>query len=237
MTTPRLYTARLPGGSAAVMDIRAGRGRWQHLNTTAAALWHQLADGASPERAINDLTETFAGQGADADTVEADLAALAAQLRDLGLLGAPAAPAPDPGEPHIRPALPTHTPLGAADRAAGLAAMAAALLLLRCTPIRTSIAVARALARIPRRPAAADQADCLFAAVRRAARAWPGRAACLEESLACYLAAVLRGRRVTWVLGARTAPAGAHAWNEAGAEVIGQDAADRIWPYAPALRI
>lgn len=36
--TPRLYTAHLPGGGAAVMDVRAGRGRWQHLNATAALL-------------------------------------------------------------------------------------------------------------------------------------------------------------------------------------------------------
>ncbi|ONK11223.1 group II intron maturase-specific domain-containing protein [Streptomyces sp. MP131-18] len=30
------------------MDIRAGRGRWRHLNATAAHLWHHLAAGTSP---------------------------------------------------------------------------------------------------------------------------------------------------------------------------------------------
>ncbi|MFD0449043.1 lasso peptide biosynthesis B2 protein [Streptomyces indonesiensis] len=118
-----------------------------------------------------------------------------------------------------------------------MVALAAALFLLRCAPIRTNITTAGLVARLRLSPAAPERADHLFAAVRRAARAWPGRAACLEESLACYFAAALRGRSVVWVIGARTAPAGAHAWAETRGQVIGQDAGDRVWPYAPALRI
>ncbi|MEU3186663.1 lasso peptide biosynthesis B2 protein [Streptomyces sp. NPDC006923] len=90
---------------------------------------------------------------------------------------------------------------------------------------------------MPRPAATAEQADLHFHAVRRAGRMWPGRVACLEESLAVYLAALLRGRRVTWVVGARTAPAAAHAWIETGGEVIGQDLPQRPWPYTPALRV
>ncbi|WP_424893430.1 lasso peptide biosynthesis B2 protein [Streptomyces sp. XH2] len=236
-TAPQLFRAHLPGGSAAVMDIRTGRGRWHHLNTTAALLWHRLTDGASLERTVDGLVEAFVGQGADEGAVRADLAALVGQMRELGLLGARTAAAPEPVAVAVRPAVPTTTPVGAGDRVVGVVGMATALILLRCTPIRVSITAARALARIPVRPAAPEEADRLVAAVRRAARFWPGRSACLEESLACYLAAVLRGRSVAWVVGARTAPAGAHAWNEAGGQVVGQDAADRLWPYAPALRI
>ncbi|MFE2938488.1 lasso peptide biosynthesis B2 protein [Streptomyces sp. NPDC059255] len=236
-TTPQLYTARLASGRAAVMDTRTGRGHWQHLNPTAALLWHRVTEGTRPERAAEDLTATFIREGADPAVVRADLNTLVGQLRELGLLSGPAAPAPDPARIQIRPALPPDEPLGAADRAAGLVALAAALLLLRCAPIRTSIAAARLVARLPLHPADPERADHLFAAVRRAARAWPGRAACLEESLACYLAAALRGRGVTWAIGARTAPAGAHAWNETSGTVIGQEPGDRLWPYAPALRI
>lgn len=231
----QLFTARLPGGGAAVMDVRTGRGRWHHLNTTAAELWHRLSDGASPEQAVDGLTATFVG--ADEAIVRADLTALAGQLRELGLLGARPAPVPEPVTVTVRTVLPEDTPLGAADRTAAVGAVVVSLFLLRCTPIRVGIAVARAFARMPGRSATAEEADRLFAAVRRAARFWPGRAACLEEALACYLAAALRGRGVTWVIGARTAPAGAHAWNETAGQVIGQDAADRLWPYAPALRI
>ncbi|MER7791127.1 lasso peptide biosynthesis B2 protein [Streptomyces sp. NPDC097640] len=235
--TPWLYTARLPGGGAAVMDVRAGRGRWQHLNATAALLWHRVVEGTAPEQATEELTATFTGEGADPAVVRADLAALVAQLRELGLLDSQVAPAPKHEDMQIRPALPVDILLGAADRAAAALALAAALLLLRCTPIRASIAAARTVARLPLRPADPERADRLFAAVRRTARAWPGRAACLEESLACYFAAALRGWGVAWVIGARTAPAGAHAWNETHGQVIGQDSDDRVWPYAPALRI
>ncbi|MFR9727433.1 lasso peptide biosynthesis B2 protein [Streptomyces sp. MS19] len=235
--TPQLRTARLTGGGAAIMDIRAGRGRWWHLNGTAAHLWHQLAAGTPLDEAVDEFANHFAAQGADRDIVRADLTALARQLSGTGLLTARAAPAPDLTVTQTRIALPTNTPLSAADRVAGLLGMTAALVLLRCAPIRTGIAVAHALAHIPRRPATARQADALLLAVRRAGRAWPGRVACREESLGCHFAAVLRGRRVAWVIGARTAPAAAHAWNEADGVVIGQDAGDRVWPYAPALRI
>ncbi|MFE0190720.1 lasso peptide biosynthesis B2 protein [Streptomyces sp. NPDC058989] len=235
--TAKVYTARLPGGGAAVMDTRTGRGLWRHLNPTAASLWHQLAEGTPLNEAADDLTTRFVNQGADRDTVRADLAALTRQLRDLDLLTARSVPPPRTAVLRIRPVLPVDAPLALADRAAATLAMAAALVLLRCTPIRISIAVARAVARIPASPATTERADHLFAAVRRTHSLWPGRAACLEESLACYLAARLRGHRITWVIGARTSPAAAHAWNEAGGEVIGQRTGDRIWPYAPALRI
>ncbi|MEU7322720.1 lasso peptide biosynthesis B2 protein [Streptomyces griseoviridis] len=237
-TTHQLYTARLPGGGAAVMDVRSGRGQWQHLNSTAALLWNQVIEGADLSKAANRLTATLAAQGAEEAVVRADLAALVSHLRALGLLDASPAPAPDPAPMHVREVLPAHTRLSLPDRAAGLLALATALFLLRCTPIRAAIAAARLVARLPLRPAAPERADQLFAAVRRARSAWPGRAACLEESLACSFAAALRGRAVTWVIGARTAPAGAHAWNEThGNQVIGQDPEDRIWPYAPALRV
>ncbi|MEV7422891.1 lasso peptide biosynthesis B2 protein [Streptomyces sp. NPDC091212] len=235
--TPQVYTAHLPGGSAAVMDIRTGRGRWRHLNTTAAHLWKQLADGITLDQALDDLTDRFVRQGADRDIVRADLEILAGQLRDTGLLDARISPTASLITPEVRPPLPTDTPLRGADRIAGLLGIATALVLLRCAPIRVAVGAAGALGGIARPVATAEQADLFFHAVRRSGRFWPGRMACLEESLAAYFAAALRGRRVTWVMGARTAPAAAHAWIEADGEVIGQDLTDRLWPYAPALRV
>ncbi|MFB7476026.1 lasso peptide biosynthesis B2 protein [Kitasatospora sp. NPDC056184] len=92
--------------------------------------------------------------------------------------------------------------------AAAAAGFALALLVLRCLPIRTTIAVARSAARFPGRTAHAGQARNLFEAVSAVGRRWPGRSACLEESLGTYLAAALLGRRLQWVLGARFAPNG-----------------------------
>ncbi|MEV4975379.1 lasso peptide biosynthesis B2 protein [Streptomyces scopuliridis] len=237
--TLQVYTALLPGGAAAVMDIRTGRGQWRHLNATAAALWTQITEGVPLAHALDVLCDRFTDQGADRDTVRTDLTALAAQLHATGLLDANLAPTHAPGtsRPTVRLTRSTAPRPAAADRAAGLLGLTVALALLRCAPIRSSVALAALLARRDRPATTAEQADHLAQAVRRAGRLWPGRVACLEESLAVYLAARVRGRRVAWVIGARTAPAAAHAWTEAGGEVIGQDLADRLWPYAPALRI
>ncbi|MER8234318.1 lasso peptide biosynthesis B2 protein [Streptomyces sp. NPDC094049] len=68
-------------------------------------------------------------------------------------------------------------------------------------------------------------------------RVVPGRAACLEESLAAYLTAALTGRRVAWVLGVRFVPQGAHAWIATAGAVHGQDPVDRVWPYRSALTV
>ncbi|MFF2026727.1 lasso peptide biosynthesis B2 protein [Streptomyces sp. NPDC058171] len=235
--TPQVHTAVLPGGGVAVMDIRRGRGRWRHFNATAAALWLTIADGVPLDRALDDLAARFETLGGAPKVVRADLDALADQLAATGLLTARTSPPLTAADSAVRPPLPADTPLSSADRRAALLGMCAALVLLRCTPIRTTIGIARLLGRAPRREATPDEADLLHHAVRRAARLWPGRAACLEESLAVHIAAALRGRRATWVLGARTAPAAAHAWVEADGSVIGQDPVGRAWPYTPALKV
>lgn len=64
----------------------------------------------------------------------------------------------------------------------------------------------------------------------------PGRAACLETSLAATLTAAARGRRVHWCLGARSAPFATHAWIETAAGPAGEPAnPDR--PFHLLLRI
>ncbi|MFF4534128.1 lasso peptide biosynthesis B2 protein [Streptomyces sp. NPDC001407] len=235
MPVSRIYTAITPGG-AALLDTRRTRGRWVFLNPTGAALWQRLADGTTTEVAIKELTGHWAAHGADPQQVHADLALLAQSFAAASLDPATSArpPVPAPGAIlFARPGRPPKT----ADCLAGAAGLAAALVLLRFLPVRTAIALARAAVRLPFPPAAPEEADAVFAAVHRAARAWPGRAACFEESLGAFLAALLRRRRVHWVLGARFAPAAAHAWIETAEAVIGQDEADRAWPYTPALRV
>ncbi|MBU7598947.1 lasso peptide biosynthesis B2 protein [Streptomyces sp. P38-E01] len=122
-------------------------------------------------------------------------------------------------------------------RAAGHVGLATALVLLRCLPVRLVVHAARLAARLPGRTASPEEADAVCVAVRGAVGWWPGRAACLEESLAAYLAAALTGRRVTWVLGARFVPQGAHAWIATADAVHGQEPADRVWPYRAALSV
>lgn len=123
-----------------------------------------------------------------------------------------------------------------ADRLIGLAAFTLAIVLLRCLPFRATLAIARAFKRLGRRPA--SKADAKRAIISRdwAAHHFPGRAACLETSLATFLAAALRGRSVDWLIGCRFAPAESHAWVEAGSDPIGEpDLPDR--PFHVTVRI
>ncbi|MFE2690160.1 lasso peptide biosynthesis B2 protein [Streptomyces mirabilis] len=228
-----VYAASSPDGIA-LMDIRTGRGQWRFLDPVGARLWQKITDGATPAAAINDLTAYWHSKGADPIQVRTDLTALAGDLERADLLHH-APPAAQADRTEVRFATPA--PVGTAQRLAGHAGLLLALVVLRLLPIRFAIAGARAATFLPGRAALPHEAEVAFAAVRRAVRLWPGRAACLEESLAAHFAAALTGRRVRWVIGARFIPQGAHAWIEAGTTIIGQDETDRVWPYVPALQV
>ncbi|MFE8978732.1 lasso peptide biosynthesis B2 protein [Streptomyces cyaneofuscatus] len=226
-----LHAAVGPSG-AALLDLATGR--WTLLDSIAAGLL-QLPD-SEPERAaaIEEAVVRWAATGADPGQVRDGLIRAAADFDRLRA-GRPlhhARPGPAPTvlfAPTARPAL--------RDRAAAGIGLAAALLLLRALPIRHVVAIARAATLLPGRPARVRDAEAVLAAVRAAGTWWPGRVACLEESLACHLAAALTGHRVRWVLGARFIPRGAHAWIEADGRVLGQDEHDRLWPYVPVLTV
>lgn len=232
-TRPGVYAAPSPDGIA-LMDIRAGRGQWRFLDPVGGRLWQEITDGATPAAAIDELTAYWHSKGADPAQVRTDLTALADDLERADLLHRAA-----PAAPHDRTEIRFATPVPVSDvqQLAGHVGLFAALLLLRLLPIRIAVAGARAATRLPGRTALPHEAEAAFTAVRRAARLWPGRAACLEESLAAHFAAALTGHRVRWVIGARFIPQGAHAWIEAGTAIIGQDETDRVWPYVPALQV
>ncbi|MFF5131083.1 lasso peptide biosynthesis B2 protein [Streptomyces syringium] len=235
MPVKLLYAALTPAG-AALLDLRHTRGRWLFLNPTGAALWQLLAAGTRPRDALDELTAHWTERGADPEQVRADLGLLTQSFQAARLDPAASAPPPPPAPATIR-FVDGGWPPRTVDRLAGAAGFVAGLILLRCAPLRAVIALAGAAVRLPLPPASAGEADALFAAVHATARTWPGRAACAEESLGTFIAALLRGRRVHWVLGARFTPAGAHAWIETAHTVVGQDPADRAWPYTPALRL
>ncbi|MFD3997153.1 lasso peptide biosynthesis B2 protein [Streptomyces sp. NPDC058583] len=235
--TPRpttgVYYSTTSHGTA-VLDIRKGRGRWLHLDPISTGLWLALAAGVPSPSAVDDLVTQWADRGVDPGRVRADLTGVADGLNQAELTGdAQHTAAPEQavivqfaGEAHLR-----------RHRAAAAAGLALSLVLLRGAPIRLTVAAARVLGRLPRQPATAEEAGAVHAAVRRAANWWPGRAACLEESLATFIACAAVGRRVHWALGASFFPQGAHAWTEAAGTVIGQDETDRVWPYVPVLRV
>ncbi|MFI0596685.1 lasso peptide biosynthesis B2 protein [Streptomyces griseus] len=231
MTGPRLHAVRGPAG-AAVLDLATGR--WTILDPIAAGLLDWPTAPAQRATLIEEATARWATTGADPGLVRAGLTAAAADLDRLRA-GRPVHHSP-PGPPLAVRFTPDARPAPHV-RVAAVAALAAALLLLRFLPIRHVVAVARAVLRLPGRPARVRDAEAAVAAVRAAGRWWPGRVACLEESLAAHLAGALTGRRVHWVLGARFAPHGAHAWTETERHVVGQDENDRLWPYLPVLTV
>ncbi|WP_330334794.1 lasso peptide biosynthesis B2 protein [Streptomyces sp. NBC_00536] len=231
MTQPGFHAARGPAG-AAILDLATGR--WTVLDPIAATLLDLPA--AAPDRAaaIEGATTRWAATGADPDRVRADLTRAAADLDHLRA-GRTVQYIP-PGPPPTVRFAPTTRPTFR-DRAAAGIGLACALLLLRALPTRHVVTIARAATRLPGRPARVHEAEAILSAVRSAGAWWPGRVACLEESLACHLAAALTGHRVHWALGARFTPRGAHAWVEADRHVIGQDEHDRLWPYLSVLLV
>lgn len=120
--------------------------------------------------------------------------------------------------------------------AAEFAALALALLMLRCLPLRITIAIAGVIGRLGTRPAAEADVPDAIGACKQAADWWPGRAACLETPLAAYIALALRRYRADWCIGCRLGPAEPHAWLETAAGPTGEpDHAGR--PLHAAVRI
>ncbi|MER6410051.1 lasso peptide biosynthesis B2 protein [Streptomyces humidus] len=109
----------------------------------------------------------------------------------------------------------------AAATAAGLLGLMVALLLIRL-PFGVLVHTVDRAARwrCGREATSREAADAL-AVVRSAAECYPGRAACLELSLATVAVLALRGRRAVWCVGVAEDPYRFHAWVEAqGVRVI-----------------
>ncbi|MFF0478722.1 lasso peptide biosynthesis B2 protein [Streptomyces sp. NPDC004284] len=126
------------------------------------------------------------------------------------------------------------------QRLSGTLGLAAAILLLRL-PLRRVTALVRLLHCLPLREPAPARAERIVQAARSAGAWWPGRAACLETSLAATLAAAAQGHRLSWCLGVRFLPPPRihHAWVETTAGPAGEPetALPHGWPYKTALRI
>lgn len=122
------------------------------------------------------------------------------------------------------------------DRIIAAMALALATTLVQTAPLRLTLTVARVAKRMTRRAATSAEAERIIAARDWAARYFPGRAACLEMSLAAHLASCLRGRGVDWCIGCRFDPCESHAWIEAESHPVGEpDTPDR--PFHTTLRV
>ncbi|MFE9839238.1 lasso peptide biosynthesis B2 protein [Streptomyces sp. NPDC005551] len=134
--------------------------------------------------------------------------------------GPPGARAPLPAAQMTMAASPVRadnarTVRGAVAATLGLLGLLGALLLIRL-PLRAVLRTVTWTAHAwCRREATPSQAAASLAAVRRAAQLYPGRAACLELSLATLAVLAFTGRRAVWCLGTADDPYRFHAWVEA----------------------
>jgi hypothetical protein len=91
-------------------------------------------------------------------------------------------------------------------------ALTVAIGALHALPFRHVLATTKFVTGKAGRAATTSEAEEITTAIRMVAAWWPGRAACLETSIATAWLAALRGTAVTWNHGARTAPYEFHAW-------------------------
>ncbi|WP_162794874.1 lasso peptide biosynthesis B2 protein [Nonomuraea lactucae] len=122
----------------------------------------------------------------------------------------------------VIPTLAVETSARLPQRVLASVCLPVAVAMLRLLPLRTVLATAGAAAVLMRRHPTASAAAQLVAARDWAATWWPGRAACLETSLAAYLSAALAGYHAQWLLGCRLAPAACHAWTQTCMSALGE---------------
>ena len=215
-------------GRVVILDIAAGE--WVVLNQTAGELWRSWQAGAGIDQAVSRVAERYPGVPAAA--IRADAEQLLGELlarryvartdNAARLVGpVPALTGQEPGTDGDRSvgaamAAPSAgsspAPLPWGRVALALVFLLTADVLLRCS-FRRSVALVRLSRRSWCRSAwPAGRASETVEAVRQAARWYPGRAACLERSLAAVLLAIAVRRRLDWCLGAVPDPYRFHAW-------------------------
>jgi hypothetical protein len=195
-----------------VIVLNAVTGQWHALNPTAGELWRSWRDGHGFEESTAALANK--NDGVPVDRIRAEANQLVADLTRRGLIES--GPPADPRTPVRTPDLarPERSSSGPA-RTLSFVVLLLAVFLVRL-PFRLACSLVRASrGRWCRTAVSAEQAGAIVTAVRRAAALYPGRAACMEVSLASVLIAALLRQRLDWCLGALSDPYRFHAWVEA----------------------
>lgn len=204
-------------GGVVILDTAAGL--WMALNPTAGHFWRSWQSGAAFEEGVAEVAARY--PDIPLKSIRADAEDFVWDLCSRGLieavppdvLGSAAADmAEDPAAAELRPAW--HLVVTA------MLALVVASVFLRCS-FRASFGLVRMSRRSwCRRVASPQQAGAAVAAVGRAARWYPGRAACLEQSLAAVLLAASRRRRLDWCMGSAPDPYRFHAWVEVAGQPV-----------------
>jgi hypothetical protein len=212
-------------GSALLLQLsaRASRASFVLLSPEAAFLWRSLEGGCCLAEAIRAVACHY---GIDARQVRADMTAIVEQLRAEGFLSA-RQQRPDRclGRMPREPARVRLSPPGDArppwrDKAAMVIGFTAALIILHALPLNAVLAVMRGARRLRRQAPTVDSTTHLVACAARLARRYPGKADCLEISVAAFITGALLGKAPGWRLGVAFRPLWRHAWVETGDTAI-----------------
>ncbi|WP_143047091.1 lasso peptide biosynthesis B2 protein [Amycolatopsis xylanica] len=199
-------------GGTVVLDIRSGC--WYSFNDAAQTLWEELCRTGDFDLAVRGMQE-----GCSTDLrqrIKDDAHGLLADLLDRGLVVKTSKVRPNPtGSSQPTPRSVSAEDLAGRARHRGARTAFVVALVLTMLPFRWALWFVDTGKRRWCR-ADATEADLARAVVatERAARRYPGRAACLELSLAAVVAACFARRRVDWVIGVADDPYRFHAWAE-----------------------
>lgn len=213
-----------PAGGALLLDSSAGV--WFVLNRTGGELWQAWSSGMDFEQSVTQVAASH--EDVPLDVVREDAKGLLSTLVKQKLVHVSVPPTAvgvemvgaRRGEP-VRERR---------WQRALLVALAIPVLTFSAMLVRVSFPAALALVRATRRgrllrEPSVERATDIAAAVGRAARWYPGRAACLEQSLTCVLLAALLRHRLFWCLGSVPDPYRFHAWAEVDGRVVADPAA------------
>ncbi len=188
-----------------LLNLRSGR--WYALNTTAALLCRELRTGGL-ETAVQAVKDRHPSVGEGRIRRDAEEMVQRLADRNLVVFETPeASTVPGTGPPIV-----AGTGSGRYRLRARLALVLVTLLL--CLPFRWTLRAAAALRVRGRTAATTEEAAAMVHMIDRVAKHFPGRVACLEQSLAAVLTAWLSRRRLTWVMGVAEDPYRFHAWVE-----------------------
>lgn len=204
-------------GGVLLLDTAAGL--WLALNPTAGEFWRSWESGAKFDEGVAEVAARH--PGVPQEEIRADAEQLVADLFDRGLIKV----VPPVGDGAVavmgtRDQEVTEQRPGGARTVAAFLVLLVATVLLWC-PFRVSYALVRATRRGWCRGApACGQVVLTASAVSRAARYFPGRVACLEQSLAVVLLSAMTRKRLDWCLGSAPDPYRFHAWVEAAGQPV-----------------
>jgi hypothetical protein len=225
-----LVRSALHGDRAILLDLQSER--YYGLDEVGTRMWALLTAGLDPPAIVAKLAAEYE---VPPPRLQADLGRILDQLLALGMV-LPASARAQP-EPVPQAGTGKCAAQGTLRRPSGLVcglALVFSVLTLRCFGLRRSLSVA---GRLGRRPPAPQRPSPEFLArvvrsIDTAAAFFPGRALCLEQSLALYTCLRYAGVPATLRIGVQPYPFAAHAWVEYGGDPVG-DGHDRVGKFVP----